>query len=616
MKMFSKRKKLFVSHCSSDMIIMNRLTPLLNELFQNVNVHIFNTSNEKTGTDIGKGLSDTLRKNLADSDLMIAVITDNYIRSIKCISEITAFWFLSHKVLPIVFNEKRGIDFLNSLFGQELIYLEPGNLSADECAVKLYRTFQSYRFPLGFSEASFHECFIEFFSQVRQESSERPYIGSDQVFYDIVQYCESNGIEKITDHTLELSTIIDRLRKYDEIYILSTTGANLISGLSTSFLEEALLNRKNLTVLIPNKYSAFCTDVAEIESPTDTDGNLRRLANAFDDIMTNLQRCIDAAASKSKGRPIGHIFVGCAYTILRQTITLGVSGTSFWGWLSITVPPNKTNDKTPSLSFYGSDETHTFGDTILNHVKKIRELAESRGDLHEILPNGKKLDNFYLEPYTAKQYWRGLQAKAKNNMLFHHTTGSGALIEVAANHPLREGRYPSEEFSSRLDYAVSLYRHLFENNARVKIYVPGSRHRFNDHTDTVSLSKAGKEYLLKQGIPPSDILGEEENDHYKGESGVYNSADECFVASKIYLDQDFQKLYCVCSPNQMPRKKLFYMAFGVTPDFYTVPSDNSAHDDVYELLEALPDVIYYDHTWQESNSKNGIRTRAERIPTV
>ena len=75
-------------------------------------------------------------------------------------------------------------------------------------------------------------------------------------------------------------------------------------------------------------------------------------------------------------------------------------------------------------------------------------------------------------------------------------------------------------------------------------------------------------------------------------------------------------MYCVCSPNQMLRKQLFYLAFEVVPQFYTVPCDNLAHDAIYELFEAIPDVIYKDHTWQEIDSVNARRTREDRMPRL
>lgn len=611
--MLQKKRTLFVSHCSSDALIMEHLSSGLNAIFHEKYVKVFNTFQEKTGTDIGTGLSDALRKNIASADLMIAVITDNYLRSIKCISELSSFWFLSRKVLPIVLNGTCGVEFLYALFGQEVIYLDPQALSAAECAVKFCRTIQNNRFPFSLPEESLLPKLTDLFSSLKQERSLRPYIGSTETNTEIVQFCERNGIDSITDRAMDIRGFIDRLKNYHDIFIISTTGANLISGLASSFLENALLSGKNLTLLLPNKYSDFCADVAEIESSTDPEGNLNRLANAFADILTNLQRSVDSAAAKANGASIGKIHIGCAYTLLRQTITLGMNGEQYWGWLSITVPPGRTNDRTTSISFSGSDTQGSFGSSVIHHVLSVCRLAKDRGDYYEFQPGKKDFECFHLERRSAVHYWTEMQTAAMQNMLMQRSAGVGYLIEVAANHPLLEGLYPAEEFASRLDFAVMLYR-KYQETATVKIYVPGSRHRFGEHTDSVSLSTAGKAYLIEKGIPEEDILGEAENARWKGKAGVYNSADECFVAANIFRDMGFQRLFCVCSPNQMERKRLFYMAFGVLPDFYTVPGDHLAHNAVYELLQAIPDVLYCDHTWQDPNSPNGLRTRAERIP--
>lgn len=614
--MHRRKKKLFISHCSSDAAIMQRFTDLIDETFKNTSVQVFNTFNEETGTDAGEDLSEALRNNLTDSDVMIAVITDNYMRSVKCFSEFSVFWYLSRTIIPIVFNGQQGKDFVTGVLGKEPIFLDPISSSGKDNSIKLYRTLQNLKLPTGFSREEFCERFSAFFDNARQTRSVRPYIGSKGTFEDIVLYCNDNGIEKIADKTLGLSSIMERLRGCNDVFVVSTTGANLISGLSTSFLEEELLAGNNFTLLLPNKFSAFLADVAEIESPNDIEGNTGRLANAFDDIMTNLQRCVDSAAVKANGRPIGHVCVGCAYTLLRQTITIGLRGSSYWGWLSVTVPPSKTNDKTPSFSFSGDTSRDMFGSTILAHVASLRSLAEKRGDLHELVPNGKKPNCFYLEPHSAKQYWKELQASAKSKQIEHISRGKGILIEAAAKHPLVMGRFPDAEFSERLNYAAELY-HRFRTNEKdlpVMIYVPGSRHRSGTMSDCVSLSAAGREYLLEKGIPSEDVLGDEENRRYKGDDGVYNSADECFVASGLYNERFFKKLCCVCSPGQAARKQLFYLAFGVIPEIYTVPCDDSAHDFVYELLEAVPDVIYRDHTWQDKDSPNRIRTRNDRIP--
>lgn len=63
---------------------------------------------------------------------------------------------------------------------------------------------------------------------------------------------------------------------------------------------------------------------------------------------------------------------------------------------------------------------------------------------------------------------------------------------------------------------------------------------------------------MEKGIPEENIFGEDMNYKYKGNLGVYNSADECYVASEIYKNGRYADLYSICSPNQMLRKQLFY----------------------------------------------------------
>ncbi|MBQ9769687.1 MAG: hypothetical protein IJW27_05730 [Clostridia bacterium] len=128
------------------------------------------------------------------------------------------------------------------------------------------------------------------------------------------------------------------------------------------------------------------------------------------------------------------------------------------------------------------------------------------------------------------------------------------LIEVAAQHPLKDGLYPDEEFTARLDRAIELYKE--------------------------------------------------------------KTADECFIASKIFFteEESFGQLYSVCSPNQLMRKNLFYMEFGIIPMIITVPTANMFHNFLKELLGNVPYIISEDHNYQGETSKEAIRTRRERLP--
>lgn len=137
------------------------------------------------------------------------------------------------------------------------------------------------------------------------------------------------------------------------------------------------------------------------------------------------------------------------------------------------------------------------------------------------------------------------------------------LVEVAAQHPLKESKFPGEEYAKRLDIAYELM------SEDVYIYLPGSLHI----PDEIPLSEAGKEYLLKKGVP---------------EDEVYNSTDECEIASRILIENEFAELICICSPAQLMRKALSYISFGVYPSFKIASCDELFHSYVEEATRNIP----------------------------
>jgi hypothetical protein len=190
------------------------------------------------------------------------------------------------------------------------------------------------------------------------------------------------------------------------------------------------------------------------------------------------------------------------------------------------------------------------------------------------------------------------------------------LIEVAAQHPLVGGLYPNAEFRARLDRAVQVYGEYRSRGMSAEFYVPGSRHVDEGLPDKVSLSHAGLEYLLKQGIPSEQLHGDDLNDRYKGDDGVYGSADECFVAASYFKDQGFGSLATVLSPVQLPRKMVHYIHFGVIPLAFTAPTDDPYHDLVHELFVALPHALLVDGAAQGPESDLARALRATRRPLV
>lgn len=222
----------------------------------------------------------------------------------------------------------------------------------------------------------------------------------------------------------------------------------------------------------------------------------------------------------------------------------------------------------------------------------------------------KFLDNY--EEYYKN--WLIKYNKAKNFME-ERSGGKKILIEVAAQHPLIDGTKPNEEFENRLKLGIELYKREITNGNYVEFYVPGSLHQYNGFPDKIPLCEAGCNFLIEQEIDESIVHGNDLNLKYKGSDGVYNSADECFVASKYFVDGDFNYLYSVVSPAQMYRKTLFYIEFGILPLNFSVPTTNTFHNYIDEMFIHLPNVLLEDNSWQEiKKGSQAYETRKNRNP--
>ncbi len=216
-----------------------------------------------------------------------------------------------------------------------------------------------------------------------------------------------------------------------------------------------------------------------------------------------------------------------------------------------------------------------------------------------------------LTKEEAKTYWYTKQDLARQHM-FVRRACPFILIECASK-VLVDGINPDLEFCARLDKSILLYHELRHRFDGVHIYVPGSLHNTNGIPDQCTLSTAGRRYLVERGIPNDDILGDDENELYKGDEGVLNSADECYVASQIFKAGNYSELHCVCSPIQVTRKWFYYLEFGVVPLIHSVPvSDSDVMDIVLEQLRGVENVIYNDHSAQSHDSEVYINSRKER----
>lgn len=223
-------------------------------------------------------------------------------------------------------------------------------------------------------------------------------------------------------------------------------------------------------------------------------------------------------------------------------------------------------------------------------------------------------NHFNNRHVNCELYWKGKKDVALKYMQERQIIYSDVLIEVAAQHPLYNGEIPNDEFTRRLDCSIQLFNKLNDGNHNVYIYVPGSKHAHNGINDNISLSSAGKRYLISKGINSDFIFADEMNELYKGLDGVYNSADECYVSSQIFKANKFGRLLCICSPYQIMRKTFLYLEQGLMPECYGIPSPNMFHDIVSEYFNSLKITVYEDRDWQDKDSLMFIQTRKNRVP--
>ena len=265
-------KEIFVSHCSDDTEIMDNLTKILEDLFHS-NVKVFNSYNDKSGVVAGEKVAKGLRKDLEKSDLMIAIITDSYERSLTCISEISSFWFCDKPVIPIIFNGEKGVKFISDLFHFSLSEIRVDKFDPSKCSEKLINSIDSNGFHLP-DKDKVKDIFKGFFESAKQSGTDRPFIGSDITYDSILKYCDKYGVKQLINETQDIKK---KLTDVKSLYIISTTGANLISHLH-KHLRELLLSGTDITVILPNKLSDVCNDIALVECYDHSDIQLQSVS--------------------------------------------------------------------------------------------------------------------------------------------------------------------------------------------------------------------------------------------------------------------------------------------------------------------------------------------------
>ena len=661
-----ERKRIFISHASKDFDATGMKDNLCDSLRKKYDV-VCSTEKGMQGF-----LHDEINKEIARCDVFFALITENYVRSPHCLYELSVARYAyfqkyknSHvnseasenskslvdtKLIRRSKLPKRGVfvvvtanddvkkrveDFLMAdLVTKDL----KGGRNMKRSVTSLINELKLNDLPDS-DKDDIRKKITTFLEKVsKQTFSDQPYVGMPEYVYeDLLSFCENENIIRFGYGSVyKPKEINDKCRLARTIFIVSTTGASLTKILKEDALKDALLNGATINIIIPDRGSLFCTDVAKAECCRDgyseviKELNKRRIESEFEATFQYLNEAYCLAENergKKKHKNIGTLTVYCSRTLLRQTIFLAVSeDDKTWGWLNMTMPPLRTAE---TLSFAISDKNADEGlaKDIINHCECLIKMAEDHHASQVIngstMPNPLEKSSQDTSPSSnssyrdwevkgkLETYWTE-KRKAARLFMQERLTNGKILIEVAAQHPLINGERPNEEFQKRLDTAIRLAQHL--GLEHVWFYVPGSRHIYHGIEDKISLSDAGRKYLMENDIAYDHIYADEANQRYKGQHGVYNSADESYVASCIFKDDDFGRMICVCSPYQTLRKSFYYIEFGLIPECYGVPADQIFHDPVTEFFGSLHFTVYDDHNWQGEQSEPAINSRMERQP--
>ncbi|MCR4649400.1 MAG: DUF4062 domain-containing protein [Lachnospiraceae bacterium] len=429
-----------------------------------------------------------------------------------------------------------------------------------------------------------------------------------------------------------------KLKGAKELDLFYTTGRQFIVT-NQSTLASFIASGGKLRFLCGFPNEDFLSYVAAVEE--EKFGERKDIHKEFELVIETLQHIYSSAYAKCKEKncedKIGEILVANSRTMFRTSI-LGVkySKNEMWGWITLTLPPEKSVDMISiELNYPSEHNEENLLKTVFAHFDGVWKISEKEGTVFSIDRNTKidsilnkqtpsifatneetVLNDNIFDNEEAKKLWVSKFENARKKMKTHK--GNTTLIEVAAQHPLKDGTSPDTEFEARLKTAFSIWKEETGNGRTVEIYVPGSVHLDTEGDPEInSLAYAGREYLIKLGIPEEIILADDLNEKYDSErnwKGVYNSADECYIAAQYFKEKNFDKLICICSPNQVMRKTLLYINQEILPYVFSVPVKKMFHSPMDEIFTTIPYILFKDNDCQGENSEFARNSRIERMP--
>lgn len=156
--------------------------------------------------------------------------------------------------------------------------------------------------------------------------------------------------------------------------------------------------------------------------------------------------------------------------------------------------------------------------------------------------------------------WAKLEEEARINTLARlEKGGKKALVAIKAQHPLRPDGMPGHEYAMRLEEALFLKNRLEAQGLTVTFMTFGGVHEGHK---TVSLAEAGKQWLMKCGIPEEAIVTR---------PVAFSGNDEDRMAAEYFAeDEEFSQLHVVLSAGQWERARLYFIFMGWQPKMHPV----------------------------------------------
>lgn len=198
--------------------------------------------------------------------------------------------------------------------------------------------------------------------------------------WSILRTCRVLGIRRICPTGVCNGSLARRVSStQDTIRIMAVSGGSLIKVLKDEIVVALTERKADLRVLVAAPHSEFVRDVEESESPC----RAEKITQEIETTAALLREYYSKAQSKqTAGKKIGAIEIRHYTTHFRLSMTIC---DDCWAWLTLSLPPKRA---VQSMSLELSGKNHQLLRDCIEHFDKAWQLAESRGDVGSIKPDG------------------------------------------------------------------------------------------------------------------------------------------------------------------------------------------------------------------------------------